>query len=124
MSNVTDQIEAKFTEFRSETKILITEMKNAIMSEIKVLLSTQSETIAKLNTLIVQHESTISILRNDIDVLLEEKSALHKRCDEMEAKIERCNVAFDQKLESLEQYTRRQSLRIDGIKLNEVTDPD
>ena len=88
MSNVTDQIEAKFTEFRSETKILITEMKNAIMSEIKVLLSTQSETIAKLNTLIVQHESTISVLRNDLDVLLKEKSALHKRWDEIKAKKE------------------------------------
>ena len=92
--------------------------------EIKVLLSTHSETIAKLNILIVQHELTISILRNDVDVLLKEKSALHKRCDEMEAKIERCNVAFDQKLESLQQYTIRQLLHIDRIKLNEVTDPD
>ena len=72
-----------------------------MLSSITSLINEQNKKIENLNEKITQQDSTISILQNNVDVLKENclklQDDIDARCDE------------------LEQYSRRQCLRIEGI---------
>ena len=112
-SDNTDELIQKFEELKLS---IIFELKSEISSEINKLISSQQELINKLSISVVQHESTIAVLQNNVEQLKKENESLKSS-----------STKLDQKIINIEQYQRRQSLRIQGIeicKANEREEPD
>ena len=86
-----------FTRSMSHKRVL----KEDLISSITSLINEQNRQIENLNDKLTKQNSTISVLQNNVEVLNEQCSKLRKdintKCDE------------------LEQYSRRQCLRIEGI---------
>ena len=108
-SSTMELMELKLESFKSS----ITSDLKSDLSEIKKLIKDQSELITELKQTITQHDSTISVLQTGIKALKDENDCYKKKL-----------AALDAKYESLEQYTRRQSLRVDGVEIsrNETSD--
>ena len=111
--NLIDQLSSKMEEMKL---VIISELKSEIASEINRLLISQQELINNLATKVTMHESSISVLQTSVANLKNENSNLKLTCSTLEGKTNQ-----------LEQYSRRQSLRIEGIELkggNEPENPD
>ena len=77
------------------------ELKEDLLSNITSLINEQNTQIENLNEKPTQQNSTISILQNNVEVLNEHCLKLQKD--------------INTKCDGLEQYSRRQCLRIEGI---------
>ena len=77
------------------------ELKEDLLSNITSLINEQNTQIENLNEKPTQQNSTISILQNNVEVL-------HEHCLKLQKDI-------NTKCDGLEQYSRRQCLRIEGI---------
>ena len=91
-------IDSKFTDLKLN---FMKELKEDLLSNITSLINEQNRQIENLNDKLTKQNSTISVLQDNVKVLNEQCSKLRKdintKCDE------------------LEQYSRRQCLRIEGI---------
>ena len=110
-----DQMEVKFNELKislnEDLKISSADLKQGLLHEIKSYIDEQCQTIKVLNENIIRHESTIAVLQNTVNALKEDNLNLKNK--------------FESELNELEQYGRRQSLRIDGVKVKDsFEDPE
>ena len=91
-------VDSKFADLKEK---FVKELKEDLLSSITSLINEQNRQIENLNDKLTKQNSTISVLQNNVEVLNEQCSKLRKdintKCDE------------------LEQYSRRQCLRIEGI---------
>ena len=91
-------VDSKFADLKEK---FVKELKEDLLSSITSLINEQNRQIENLNDKLTKQISTISVLQNIVEVLNEQCSKLRKdintKCDE------------------LEQYSRRQCLRIEGI---------
>ena len=91
-------VHSKFADLKEK---FVKELKEDLLSSITPLINEQNRQIENLNDKLRKLNSTISVLQNNVEVLNEQCSKLWKdintKCDE------------------LEQYSRRQCLRIEGI---------
>ena len=101
--NLKDQFKVNLvTEHKEE---LVKELKDSIFSEIKSYISTQCETIKKLIDNVEKHESTIAVLHKLVENLKNENSNL--------------KMKLENDINQIEQYSRRQTLRIDGVEVSD-----
>ena len=101
--NLKDQFKVNLvTEHKEE---LVKELKDSIFSEIKRYISTQCETIKKLIDNVEKHESTIAVLHKLVENLKNENSNL--------------KMKLENDINQIEQYSRRQTLRIDGVEVSD-----
>ena len=110
MTSIMDQLEERFDQFKvnlvTELKDeLVKELKDNIFSEIKSYISTQCETIKKLIDNVEKHESTIAVLHKSVENLKNENSNL--------------KMKLENDINQIEQYSRRQTLRIDGVEVSD-----
>ena len=91
-------VDNKFADLKEK---FVKELKEDLLSSITSLINEQNRQIENFNDKLRKQNSTMSILQNNVKVLNEQCSKLRKdintKCDE------------------LEQYSRRQCLRIEGI---------
>ena len=91
-------VDSKFADLKEK---FVEELKEDLLLSITSLINEQNRQIENLNDKLTKQNSTISVLQNNVEVLNEQCSKLRKdintKCDE------------------LEQYSRRQCLRIEGI---------
>ena len=91
-------VDSKFADLKEK---FVKELKENLLSSITSLINEQNRQIENLNDKLAKQNSSISVLQNNVEVLNEQCSKLRKdintKCDE------------------LEQYSRRQCLRIEGI---------
>ena len=102
MSSLIDQLDLKFQELKVE---LIKDIKDEIIVELKAFIDSQSKVINGLSETIVKHESTISILQNAVEKIKNDNDILKEK--------------FESDIDSLQQYSRRLCLRIDGVELKQ-----
>ena len=108
-----DDLSQKFEELKLG---IISELKSEISTEINKLISSQQELINKLSFSVVQHESTIAVLQNSVEQLKKENESLKSSA-----------TKFGNEINKINQYSRRQSLRIQGIEIqkeNEREEPE
>ena len=108
-----DDIIVEISKKIEELKI---EVKAEIASEINKLIDSQQELITKLNNTVIQQESTIAVLQKSVEKLKKDNENLRASASNL-----------DKKINSLEQYGQRQSIRIHGIEVpgkNERDTPD
>ena len=102
MTSLMEQLDLKFQELKVE---LIRDMKDEIIVELKAFIVKQSRVINNLSETIMKQESTISILQNAVETLRNDKDMYKEK--------------FESDLNSLQQYSRRQCLRIDGVEVKD-----
>jgi len=105
-----DQLNDKFEEIKLS---IISELKFEIAAEIQKLITSQQQLIGTLHSKVVEHESTIAVLQANVTALKTENSNLKVNFHNMGAEINQ-----------MEQYQRRQTLRIDGIEFQGKEDPE
>ena len=113
IDSIDSRLESFYLKFEDFKTNFSAEIKNEL-SEIKDLIKCQTETIACLKENMTKHESTISVLQNSVEALKVSNKSLK---DENESNKKQLS-AMVSKINSLEQYGRRQTLRIDGIEYN------
>ena len=96
------QLESRFEDLKLT---LIKELKADLISELRSYIDVQVETIRNLTDTITRHESTISVLQTTVQTLKNENDNLRKK--------------IESDVDELEQYSRRQCLRIDGVILGD-----
>ena len=69
-----------------------------------------------------KHESTISVLQTQISNVTASNLSMQGQIKELEERVNRVEGQTHDKIDILEQYSRRQSLRIEGVKINEYAD--
>ena len=102
MSSVIDQIDVKLSNLKNE---LISELKDQILFELKSFIHDQMNTIKDLNSKVIQNESTIAVLQNNMERLKHENKSLRNKVEE--------------DLDEICQYSRRQCLRLNGIEVGD-----
>ena len=93
----------KFEEIKSS---IISELKSEMAKEIEKLITSQQQLIATLHSKVTENESTIEVLKSSVTALKNENAALKAKSSLMDAQ-----------LNNFEQYTRRQTLRLEGIEI-------
>ena len=91
-------VDSKFADLKEK---FVKELKEGLLSSITSLINEQNRQIENLNDKLTKQNSTISVLQNNVEVLNEQCSKLRKD--------------INTKYVKLEQYSRRQCLRIEGI---------
>ena len=91
-------IDSKFADLKEK---FLKKLKEDLLSNITSLINEQNKQTENLNEKLTKQNSTISILQNNVEVLNEQCSKLQKD--------------INSKCDELDQYSRRQCLRIGGI---------
>ena len=106
-SKVMEQFDIKIAELKKD---LVLEFKGDL-EEIKKIVKEQSDIINSINAKLIQSESTVSILQNNVLRLKQENENLKTK--------------FDYDLDQMATYLRRQFLRINGVEVgNEPEDSE
>ena len=116
MTEVMDQMNLKFSELKSE---LVKDLKEKLLTDIKIFLSEQTEILKNLTSKVTQHESTIAVLQNSVSKLTSENEALKRRIETEAKENVDAKINFENELNLLQQYSRRQCLRVDGVKVSD-----
>ena len=124
MSSAIEQIDAKFEELRGNLvsdlkKDLFDHLKEELLCDIKKFLTDQSLLIKDLNDTVTKHTSTISVLQNSVETLINENASLKSKIENEKRAHEATNLKLSESIDNLEIYSRRQCLRIDGVKVGD-----
>ena len=116
MSSFMEQMEKKFDELKSE---FIGNLKSDLLAEIKNFISDQSEAIKNLSNNVMKHESTIAFLQYSVESIKNENELLRNKIDNNKNENEIIKEKLESEIEQLESYSRRQCLRLDGVKVSD-----
>ena len=119
MTNMTEYFDKKFDELKKELK---TEFKSELLTEFKKILDDQRSMLDDLIKSNIKHESTISSLQTQIENLSAYNVSMQSQISELKNKIGSTESNLDLKIDLLEQYGRRQSVRIEGVAIDEMKD--
>ena len=121
MSNMIEYLDKKFEELKSDFK---NEFKSELLLDFRKMLDEQRMVLDDLIKSNIKHESTISVLQSQIKNISEYNLSMQSQINDLKNKIENTEINLDTKVDFLEQYQRRQSLRIEGVGVKEMEDKE
>ena len=114
-TNLMDHLNVKFNELKAD-------FKEELLQEFRKMLNEQNSLFNNLIQMNKKNESNISVLQTQISNVTASNLSMQGQIKELEERVNRVEGQTYDNIDILEQFSRRQSLRIEGVKINENAD--